>query len=205
MPVLAVLFLACTSSVLAASDDYGVPDTHACFDSFKTRDMFDWRGCLDDLADDTYNRLKSNELNIVTAESLTAGMIAATLVDLAPGYGSYVYGGHAVYDSDAKRQFLGVTQGDVYTEVNEVFFWTATRCQFFTPDLCPSNGSWRSQHVPSAGGCCCYRKRRSVASGDDSAPWSGRYCCFHQNSGFSTRNAHRQWPVFHPNQEDQLL
>ena len=33
-----------------------------------------------------------------------------------PLYGSYVYGGVATYDSDAKRQFLGVKVGDVYTK-----------------------------------------------------------------------------------------
>ena len=59
--------------------------------------------------------LKARQLNVVTAESLTSGMIVSSLVDV-PLYGAYVYGGFATYDSDAKRLFLGVKVGDVYTE-----------------------------------------------------------------------------------------
>jgi PncC family amidohydrolase len=59
--------------------------------------------------------MKQRELNVVTAESLTGGMIVSSLVDV-PLYGPYVYGGFATYDSDAKRQFLGVKVGDVYTK-----------------------------------------------------------------------------------------
>ena len=55
-----------------------------------------------------------NRLNIVTAESLTAGMIAKTLVDL-PGQGAAVYGGFIVYDTDAKRQFIQVKTKGVYS------------------------------------------------------------------------------------------
>jgi PncC family amidohydrolase len=57
---------------------------------------------------------KTHELNIVTAESLTAGLIVSTLVDI-PGYGSYVYGGFIVYDSDAKRKFIDVVTPSVYS------------------------------------------------------------------------------------------
>jgi len=61
------------------------------------------------------DRLKNYNLNVVTAESLTAGMIVSYLVDV-PFRGAYIYGGHAVYDSDAKRVFLGVREPNVYTE-----------------------------------------------------------------------------------------
>jgi len=59
--------------------------------------------------------LAAFQLNVVTAESLTAGMISSYLVDV-PFTGKYIYGGHAVYDSDAKRVFLGVREPNVYTE-----------------------------------------------------------------------------------------
>lgn len=58
--------------------------------------------------------LSDNNLNVVTSESLTAGMIAKTLVDI-PGQGNVVYGGFIVYDTDAKRQFNGVTTRGVYS------------------------------------------------------------------------------------------
>ena len=51
---------------------------------------------------------------IATSESLTAGMIMSTLVDI-PWAGYLKYGGFAVYDTDAKRVFNGVTVDDVYT------------------------------------------------------------------------------------------
>jgi PncC family amidohydrolase len=51
---------------------------------------------------------------VATAESLTAGMIFSTLVDIPFG-GSYKYGAFAVYDTDAKRVMLGVKVKDVYT------------------------------------------------------------------------------------------
>lgn len=57
--------------------------------------------------------LVKHNLNIVTAESLTAGMIAKTLVDI-PGQGATVYGGFVVYDTDAKRQFINVDTKGVY-------------------------------------------------------------------------------------------
>ncbi len=58
--------------------------------------------------------LSENNLNVVTSESLTAGMIAKTLVDI-PGNGNVVYGGFVVYDTDAKRKFNGVTTKGVYS------------------------------------------------------------------------------------------
>jgi len=54
-------------------------------------------------------------INIVTVESLTAGKIASTLVDI-PSYGPNVYGGFVVYDSDAKREFVDVTTKSVYSQ-----------------------------------------------------------------------------------------
>lgn len=56
--------------------------------------------------------LADNDLNIVTAESLTAGMIAKILVDI-PGDGRTLYGGFITYDTKSKRQFIDVdTSGD---------------------------------------------------------------------------------------------
>jgi PncC family amidohydrolase len=52
---------------------------------------------------------------IATAESLTSGLIMSTLVDIP--YGGYLkYGGFMVYDTDAKRTFIGVTENNVYTK-----------------------------------------------------------------------------------------
>ena len=63
-------------------------------------------------------RLKSahtpRPLQVATAESLTAGLIFSTLVDVPFG-GAYKYGSFAVYDTDAKRTFLGVTKSNLYT------------------------------------------------------------------------------------------
>jgi len=73
------------------------------------------RANLDEIAQNFTDRLRDYSLNVVTAESLTAGMIVSYLVDV-PFRGAYIYGGHAVYDSDAKRVFLGVREPNVYTE-----------------------------------------------------------------------------------------
>lgn len=51
---------------------------------------------------------------ICTSESLTAGLILSTLVDI-PRFGVYKYGGFGVYDTDAKRVFNRVLIKDVYT------------------------------------------------------------------------------------------
>lgn len=66
---------------------------------------------LDDIA--TLSNWKKVH-KIATAESLTAGLIFSTLVDI-PAAGWAKYGAFAVYDSDAKRIFLGVEVDDVYT------------------------------------------------------------------------------------------
>jgi nicotinamide mononucleotide (NMN) deamidase PncC len=60
---------------------------------------------------------KSNEkkyLQIATSESLTAGLIMSTLVDI-PWGGYLKYGCFGVYDTDAKRVFNGVNVDDIYT------------------------------------------------------------------------------------------
>lgn len=59
--------------------------------------------------------LKERELNVATAESLTAGLISSTLVDV-PMLSNHVYGGCVVYDSDAKRMLLKVQVPNVYSE-----------------------------------------------------------------------------------------
>lgn len=51
---------------------------------------------------------------VCSAESLTAGLIMATLVDI-PWLGFSKYGCFGVYDTDAKRVMLGVSVDDVYT------------------------------------------------------------------------------------------
>jgi len=57
---------------------------------------------------------KDKYLQICTSESLTAGMIMATLVDI-PWGGYLKYGAFGVYDTDAKRVFNKVSVNDVYT------------------------------------------------------------------------------------------
>jgi len=51
---------------------------------------------------------------IVTAESLTAGLILSTIVDVPFG-GAFKYGCFGVYDTDAKRTYLGVKVENLYT------------------------------------------------------------------------------------------
>lgn len=48
------------------------------------------------------------DMRIITAESLTAGLISSTLVDV-PLFGLYKFGGFAVYDTAAKEKYLNVT------------------------------------------------------------------------------------------------
>jgi PncC family amidohydrolase len=59
-------------------------------------------------------KLNDNQLQVATAESLTAGLMFSTLVDI-PISGWNKYGCFGVYDTDAKRVFLGVDVEDVYT------------------------------------------------------------------------------------------
>jgi len=61
------------------------------------------------------NKLKELNLNIITAESITGGLIVQTLVD-KPGFSKWIYGSFVTYDSDAKRDWLSVRTGDVYTK-----------------------------------------------------------------------------------------
>ena len=63
------------------------------------------------------NKWKNNAYvghQVATAESLTAGLITSTLVDI-PFAGYLKYGCFGVYDTDAKRTFIGVKNEDVYT------------------------------------------------------------------------------------------
>jgi len=61
------------------------------------------------------------DLNIVTVESLTAGLIVSMLADV-PTFGPRIYGGFIVYDTDAKRLMVDVTTPNVYnhTTVKEM-------------------------------------------------------------------------------------
>lgn len=56
----------------------------------------------------------SKKLQIITSESLTAGLIMSTLTDIPHG-GAHKYGCFGVYDTDAKRVFNNVNVKDVYT------------------------------------------------------------------------------------------
>ena len=66
------------------------------------------------MAAELLHKLAENGLCVATAESLTGGCIFSTLVDI-PILGKTKYGCFGVYDTDAKRIFLGVTELDVYT------------------------------------------------------------------------------------------
>ena len=83
-------------------DDYKNKAQEAAFDLINT--------CM------TINDNKKKTYKIATAESLTAGLIMATLVDIPMG-GLHKYGCFGVYDTDAKRVFLGVKVKDVYTHL----------------------------------------------------------------------------------------
>jgi len=87
--------------------------TGAC--QVPTYDTFDYTVEINASAKAFLDNLKTHQFNVVTAESLTAGMIISSIVNV-PKYGSYVYGGFATYDSDAKRRFLGVRVDNVYTK-----------------------------------------------------------------------------------------
>jgi PncC family amidohydrolase len=63
---------------------------------------------------DLLKQLNNSDLQIATAESLTAGMIMSTLVDI-PWLGYVKYGCFGVYDTDAKRTFINVKVDNVYT------------------------------------------------------------------------------------------
>jgi PncC family amidohydrolase len=67
--------------------------------------------------ENAYELLKiayDKDVRIVCAESLTAGLMFSTLVDI-PFFGWNKYGSFVVYDTDAKIKLLGVNTLDVYT------------------------------------------------------------------------------------------
>jgi nicotinamide-nucleotide amidase len=76
----------------------------------------------DDVAQAVLDRLHERNETIATAESLTGGLVCATLVD-APGASALVRGGVVAYVPDVKSQVLGVddtlidAQGTVDGEV----------------------------------------------------------------------------------------
>ena len=57
---------------------------------------------------------KDRPIKLITAESLTGGIIFSTLVDVPFG-GAHKYGCFSTYDTDSKRIMLNVTEPDVYT------------------------------------------------------------------------------------------
>lgn len=59
-------------------------------------------------------KLKKKKLKIATAESMTAGLMFSTLVDI-PFAGSCKYGSFCVYDTDAKKVLLSITDSNVYS------------------------------------------------------------------------------------------
>lgn len=58
---------------------------------------------------DTFSYIKSHQLKIVTAESCTAGLIAAKLAEL-PGCGEWLECAFVVYSENSKLQCLNVSQ-----------------------------------------------------------------------------------------------
>lgn len=58
--------------------------------------------------------LNGTNIQVATSESLTAGLIMSTLVQI-PWAGWHKYGCFGVYDTDAKRVFNSVKVNDVYT------------------------------------------------------------------------------------------
>ena len=62
---------------------------------------------------DLINTLTGSNIQVATAESLTGGLIMSTLVDIPAG-GWHKYGCVGVYDTDAKRVFLGVETKELY-------------------------------------------------------------------------------------------
>ncbi|HTF97884.1 MAG TPA: nicotinamide-nucleotide amidohydrolase family protein [Cellvibrio sp.] len=53
--------------------------------------------------------LRQHRLMVATAESCTAGLVAAMLVDI-PGCGDVLEGGFITYSQDAKKKYLGVSR-----------------------------------------------------------------------------------------------
>lgn len=64
---------------------------------------------MTDLSVTVGERLRAAHLTIVTAESCTAGLIAARLTDIA-GSSDYVLGGVVAYSNAVKQQMLGVPE-----------------------------------------------------------------------------------------------
>ncbi|PIE98001.1 MAG: damage-inducible protein CinA [Treponema sp.] len=60
-----------------------------------------------DIVGIAFDRLKDNSLTLITAESLTAGLIASCFADI-PGASEVLWGGYIVYTPEAKFVELGV-------------------------------------------------------------------------------------------------
>ena len=63
---------------------------------------------------ENHQKVNHQHIQLVTSESVTGGLLWSTLVNI-PFWGKYKYGCFGVYDSNAKRNFIGVTEPDVYT------------------------------------------------------------------------------------------
>ena len=68
-----------------------------------------------ELADAIFHRASALGVSIAVAESLTAGQVAAALVD-TPGASGYFKGGVVAYDSLVKHELLGVDAGVLATQ-----------------------------------------------------------------------------------------
>src|SRR6476659_8345241 len=65
-----------------------------------------------EIAADLLDRLHHRGETVATAESLTGGLVCATLVD-APGASAMVRGAVVAYAADVKSQILGVDDGQI--------------------------------------------------------------------------------------------
>lgn len=63
-------------------------------------------------ADEVVTRLRDGGLTIATGESVTAGLVAATLADI-PGCSAVLRGGVVAYQADVKESLLGVSRASI--------------------------------------------------------------------------------------------
>ena len=88
-------------------EDYYVESDGGCDLGITFRDITGRDYGESTLAETLYEALRSRNMKLATAESLTGGMIAAAIVDV-PGASEVFYGGIVAYTEAAKIEKLGV-------------------------------------------------------------------------------------------------